>query len=124
MWDETVVAVVAEGVGGYVADGCFGEVGWKRGAGREEEFVGAGGVFDAGPDVVAGVELEEGFEEVAVSMLRRVSDFVRPQRRVVDQLPVAGVVMFMPGMLVVSWWMPMGRLYMMDAVWRCWFSLG
>ena len=40
-------------------------------------------------------------------MLPSVRDFVRPQRRVVDQLPVAGVAMsvsiFMPGMLVVSW---------------------
>ena len=34
--------------------------------GGEEEFVGAAGVFDARPDVVAGAELEEGFEEVAV----------------------------------------------------------
>ena len=64
--DDAEVAVVAEGVGGYVADGVFGEVGWEWGAGWEEEFVGAGGVFDARPDVVAGVELEERFEEVAV----------------------------------------------------------
>ncbi len=64
--DEAVVAVVAEGVSGDVADGSFGEVGWEWRARWEEEFVGAGGVFDAGPDVVAGVELEEGFEEIAV----------------------------------------------------------
>jgi len=57
-------------------------------------------------------------------MLPSVNDLVRPQRRVVDQLPLAGVAMLMPGMLVVSRWMPMGRLYMMDAVWRCWFSWG
>ena len=63
---EAEVAIVAEGVSGYVADRGFGEVGWERGAGGEEKFVGAGGVFDARPDVVAGVELEEGFEEVAV----------------------------------------------------------
>src|SRR5258708_6680252 len=66
VWGDAVVAVVAEGVGGDVADGGFGEVGWECGAGGEEEFVGAAGVFDARPDVVAGVELEEGFEEVAV----------------------------------------------------------
>ncbi len=64
--DEAEVAVVAEAVGGDVADGGFGEVGWERRAGWEEKFVGAAGVFDARPDVVAGVELEEGFEEVAV----------------------------------------------------------
>ena len=64
--DEAEVAVVAEGVSSDVGDRGFGEVGWERGAGREEELVGAAGVFDARPDVVAGVELEEGFEEVAV----------------------------------------------------------
>jgi hypothetical protein len=66
VWDETVVAVVAEGVGDDVADGGFGEVGWECGARGQEEFVGAAGVFDARPDVVAGSELEEGFKEVAV----------------------------------------------------------
>src|SRR5882762_9914193 len=63
---DAVVAVVAEGVGGDVADGGFGEIRWKGGAGGEEEFARAAGVFDARPDVVAGVELEEGFEEVTV----------------------------------------------------------
>ena len=42
------------------------KLGGSGGAGWDEEFVGAAGVFDARPDVVAGVELEEGFEEVAV----------------------------------------------------------
>src|SRR5271163_1932400 len=56
--NEAVVAVVAEGVGRYVTDGGLGEVGWERGAGWEEEFAGAAGVFDARPEVVAGVELE------------------------------------------------------------------
>ena len=32
--------------------------------------------------------------------------------------------MSMPGMLVVLWFVPKGRLYMMEAVWRCWSSLG
>ena len=73
--NEAVVAVVAEGVGGDVADGGLGEVGWERGAGWEEEFAGAASVFDARPDVVAGVELEEGFEEVAVFYARVVSIF-------------------------------------------------
>jgi hypothetical protein len=36
VWNEVVVAVVAEGVGGDVADGGFGEVGRKRRAGWEE----------------------------------------------------------------------------------------
>ena len=66
VWDEAEVAVVTEGVGGDVADWGFGEVWREGGAGWEEEFVGSGGVFDACPDVVASVELEERFEEVAV----------------------------------------------------------
>ena len=49
------------------------KLGGSGGAGWEEEFVGAAGVFDARPDVVAGVELEEGFEEVAVFDARVVS---------------------------------------------------
>jgi hypothetical protein len=64
--EDAVVAVVADGVGGDVADGFFLEVGREWGAGGEEEFAGAAGVFDACPDVVAGSEFEEGFEEVAV----------------------------------------------------------
>src|SRR5271170_7942591 len=64
--DEAVVAIVAEAVGGNVADGRFDEGGRECGAGREEQFAGAARVFDARPDVVAGVELEEGFEEIAV----------------------------------------------------------
>ncbi len=58
--------VVAEGVGGDVADWGFGEVGWEWGARGEEEFVGAAGVFYARPEVVGGSEAEKGFGEVAV----------------------------------------------------------
>ena len=114
MWGDVVVAVVAEGIGGDVADGGFGEVGWEGGAGGEEEFVGAAGVFDARPDVVAGAEVEEGFEEVAVFNARVVSilreGFCEPQRRVFDQL-----LEWAPSAVAC----PKGRLYMMDAVWRC-----
>src|SRR5215469_10439983 len=56
--DDAEVAVVAEAVGGYVADGEFFEVGWQWGAGSEEEFVGAAGVFDAGPGVVVSTEVD------------------------------------------------------------------
>src|SRR5215472_8961261 len=66
VWDEMEVVVVAEAVGGYVADGGVLDVGWQRRAGEEEEFVGTGGGFDAGPGVVAGAEADEGFDEVAV----------------------------------------------------------
>src|SRR6185312_11019655 len=60
------VAAVAESIGLDVADRGFLEIRGERCSGRDEEFGGASSIFDAGPEVVSAVELEQGFGEVAV----------------------------------------------------------
>lgn len=66
VWGDVEVAVVAEGVGGDVAERELFEIGWELTSRGDEELVGAAGVLDAGPEIVASAELEKRFGKVAV----------------------------------------------------------
>ena len=98
-----------------MANGGLGEIWWKYRAGRQKEFAGTVGILDARPDIVAGAEFQERLEKVAVFLGAVGRDFVRPQSSVEDQLPEDT-----PSVLEE----PKRRLYMIEAVWRCWFSPG
>lgn len=63
--DAAEVTVVAGGVSLDTAGVGFAEVG-REGLFAEDELIGAGDVFYAGEGVVARVEAEGGFEEIAV----------------------------------------------------------
>lgn len=67
------VAVVAEAEGCNVTDGFLFEVFGEGIARSDQQFAGAPGIFDPGPEVVATGESQERFGEVAVVFLCRVA---------------------------------------------------